>query len=44
MSANTSDKRQKDSGGRTTTTKCARKSQAKKLASKSSFIQHQNDD
>jgi hypothetical protein len=30
--------------GQTTTTKCARKSRAKKLASKSSFIQHQNDD
>jgi hypothetical protein len=30
--------------GRTTTTKRARKSQAKKPASKSSFIQHQNDD
>jgi hypothetical protein len=30
--------------GQTTTTKCARKTPAKKPASKSSFIQHQNDD
>jgi hypothetical protein len=30
--------------GRTTTTKRARKSRRKKLASKSSFIQHRNDD
>jgi hypothetical protein len=30
--------------GRTTTTKCVSKSRAKKHASKSSFIQHQNDD
>jgi hypothetical protein len=30
--------------GRTTTTKHVRKSRAKKPASKSSFIQHQNDD
>jgi hypothetical protein len=30
--------------GRTTTTKCARKSRAKKPASKCFFIQHRNDD
>jgi hypothetical protein len=38
-----SDRRPKDSGGWTTTTKCPRKSWAKKAASKSSFIQLQND-
>jgi hypothetical protein len=30
--------------GQTTITKCASKSRAKKPASKSSFIQHRNDD
>jgi hypothetical protein len=38
------DRTQKIVVGRTTTTKRARKSRAKKPASESSFIQHQNDD